>query len=828
MSIRISHPSILSFLEASGSGKVIFDGGRIRGWECSAREDGGAVFLSGAFDQEIYFNQIRMGSDKGAFPTTFRFEISVDGRVWEPIFKETGFIPGSDGASWTFPLIRAKYVKLVAQLEGGADRICVGDFQVMIAGVVRIETSSDLDRLWVKQNLIDGRPDYGWSSALRPRNQEESIEMDLGSINRLTEIRLLSKDDADTFFPSAFRILYSDDHITWHHLIEENGFFAEPGTWYRWRFLPLNIRYLMIQIRENARTREGKYLSQIIEAELYATADPVERQERGLPEPVPHSSVLRSGIVRLAMDGEIKEGAAVQASDRRLRNATTDARGIVELAQDGEEREGVVVQGHDRRLRLASEDMPGIVRLARNREERAGHAVQSNDARLRRATTESEGVVELAEHGEDRGGVVVQGNDPRLKSSTEKAPGIVQLAADGASLPGLVVQSSDARLRRATTEGVGILRFAREGEAAAEAAVQGSDPRLRIATTETHGIVELGRDGEEREGVVVQGHDRRLKPATEDHPGIVRFCPPGATSAQAAVQGSDPRLSDARVPVPHSHEYAAVEHDFASHQGMIRLERNTGKSYEGHVPPPVDHAPVAGVNAGGGSGVSGRGEADGVLGFGHQAGMHGISDRGKGVFGESFSGPGGQFSSARFFDLATGSKPVLDPGLLVHGYSRLIGSVYAGSSMGDSCLAVFLPVQTSDVVLPGDALIASTLAGQVQKCNHRASPRVVGIAVERASVVFNPPAEIFPAAPGEQGVLPEGRVLVAFAGLVQARVCAEAGSIEPGDLLVSSFQPGCLEKVSGRDGGEEPGRIVGRALGAVKKGEALIPVLLGA
>ncbi len=825
MSIRISHPAVYPFLEVRSEGKVQFSDGVLESWEGTT--EGGVVSLTGVFANDIYFNQIRLlpGFDPSTFPSTFRFEISLDGKIWEPILKETGYVVGPVAPQWIFPLIKARYIKLVVTGDQGKKQISTGRLEVLVAGIVDIKTSSELDRLWVKENLIDGRSEYGWSSALRSRNQEESIELDLGSINRVSELRLLSKNDTETFFPTSFRVLYSDDHITWHHLIEENGFFAEPATWYRWRFLPLNIRYLIIQIRENARTQEGKYLSQIVEVELYATADPVERQERGLPEPVPHSSVLRSGIVRLAMDGEVKEGVVVQAHDRRLRPATTDARGIVELAQNGEDREGVVVQGNDRRLKPATEDMPGIVRLARNREERAGHAVQANDDRLKKATVDSEGVVELAEPGEDRGGVVVQGNDPRLRYATEKSPGIVQLAEDGAVEPGRVVQASDPRLRLATTESVGILRFARLGEQADFAAVQASDPRLAEATEERKGIVELARDGEDREGVAVQGHDRRLKPATEDMPGIVRLAPAGSQQSGLVVQASDPRLSDARMPLPHSHDYAALDHDFNSHPGMIHLERSTGKAYEGHVPPPSDHAPVIGVNTGEGAGLAGRGKVEGVVGFGHSQGLRGISDKGFGTVGQSFSGPGGHFSSARSYDIVAATKGEDAAGLYVGGFGRLEGTLYAGASAIGSSLAVSLPLNASDVILPGDAMIASVVEGAVQKCQHRASPRVVGIAVENAAVVLGMPDESFPSL-NEPLQRPEGRVLVAVAGVVLARVSAEGGPVEPGDLLISSFQPGCLEKMSARDGGNEPGRIVARALGSVKKGEALIQVVL--
>ena len=65
---------------------------------------------------------------------------------------------------------------------------------------------------------------------------------------------------------------------------------------------------------------------------------------------------MRPGLVRLAADGETKEGLAVQGNDRRLRDATTEFKGIVELATDGEERELVAVQGNDKRLKHATEN----------------------------------------------------------------------------------------------------------------------------------------------------------------------------------------------------------------------------------------------------------------------------------------------------------------------------------------------------------------------------------------------------------------------------------------------------------------------------------------
>ena len=837
--IRISHPQVYPFQDFAGPGTSNIEDGQLRSWQSEASDLPGLVACKGRFTEEICFNQITLEKHPelpDCFPDNFRFEISQDGQVWEPILRESDFRhQGKEQLSWNFPLITAKYIKFLfirdKQIEDGYVA-AFGAFRVMVSGIVDIQVSGELDRLWVKDNLIDQRKDYGWSSPLRSRKEEEFIRLDLGSVNRVGEIRLLSRDVEDPLFPEGFHISYSEDNITWHHLLEESGFLAEPGQWYRWRFLPLNIRYIQLTISESSRTREGKFLSQIIEVELFASADPVEKQDRSMPaEPIPHASVLRSGIVRLALDGEARDGVVVQGSDRRLRDATTDFKGIVELASDGEDRENIVVQGNDRRLKPASEDLPGIVRLARNGEERALHAVQANDDRLKYASEEKAGLVELAADAEDRVGVAVQGSDSRLKYSTEKNPGIIRLAPAGSNRPSEAVQGSDPRLRDASTETKGIMRFARAGESESETAVQGSDPRLRAATEETPGIVELASDGETRNGVVVQGSDSRLKSATAEDSGIVKLAPEGSSLSGHVVQSTDPRLHDARKPLPHEHEYAPIEHDFSSHSGTIRVESSMGESFASVSPPPVDHAPVQGVNQSSGAGLAGRSQGDGVVGYGELTGMLGLSRQGEGVRGAGGSGPGGRFLSESFYSLVAGGHddrgfPVSDLGLWVRGISRFSGTIYAGKS-GDPLVApvaAFFTIRQNEVLGAGDLLVATNEEGVLARCSEKGSRKAIGIIVEKAAVVLNPPAGYLPEEHSRGGLQkPEGMELVAFSGPVYLRVSAEGGKIEPGDALIASYQPGCCEKASDSDPATA---IVAKALGYHEKGEGRILALL--
>lgn len=840
--VRISHPELLAFVNWSAPGESVESSGRVLAWISDEIETPTLAACTATFAETQSFNSIHIDAHAqfpDFFPSTFRFEISQDGQVWEPILQESDYRLGAGGkAIWNFPLISARHLKFLFLIDrsnkAGRYFAAFGEFRALVSGVVRIDASSELDRLWVKENLIDQRPEYGWSSSLRARREDEYILMDLGAINRVSEIRMLSRNDPETFFPEVFGFAYSEDNIAWHHLLEENGFLSEPGVWYRWRFMPTNMRYVRLDLVEGARTREGKYISQIIEIELFATPDALESPGRSYSEPINHASVLRSGIVRLAVDGEAREGVVVQASDRRLRDASTEARGIVELASDGEDRPGVAVQGSDRRLRYASEDLPGIVRLARDGEVRAGHAVQSNDARLKYASEDAAGLVELAADGENRPGVAVQGSDSRLRLAATRSPGIVRLAEDGSDRPNEAVQGNDHRLRNATIDHRGILRFARPGEDAAEAAVQANDPRLKPATTETRGIVELARDGEDAAGVVVQGDDSRLKPATIERAGIVELAAAGSALAGRVVQADDPRLSDARAPTPHEHEYAAREHDFSSHTGVIRLEAESGEAYAALAKPPAGHAPITGVNRGGGAGLAGVGERDGVVGAGDAAGVIGFSPGGGvGVLGAGRAGPGGWFSSERSYAIVAGGSeesrglPSSVLALLARGLSRFEDTVYLRAGAG--AIGVYFPVDEKDVLSPGDVVVIDGKGERLKKSREYGARSIVGVVTEHAGLVLNPPDGHLPDVDaGERGFYtpgrPRGMELVAVLGVVSVRATAERRPIEAGDLLVASINSGCAEKLD--EAKYKPGMIFARSLGELKKGEGLVSAIL--
>ncbi|MBE7413440.1 MAG: discoidin domain-containing protein [Leptospiraceae bacterium] len=827
-SIRISHSQLQKIQKITAKGKYKLHEGVLESYiEDSENPDNSVVIFN--FSEEVYFNSIQFSiteNDKKYSPHFFRFEISKDGIVWEPIIQEVDFRKNAKSNNiWTFSLVSANYIKFISKLNLSSEekkyKISFSNLKIMISGAVKLTASSENDRLWVKENLIDGRKDYGWSSKEKDSPGEESFTLDLGSVNKINELRLLTRNSTETNFPEHFSLFYSEDDLSWFQLMEEPKFFSEPGMWYRWRFLPVNFRFLKFVSYEELRHNKKQYVSQVVEIELYAAPDFIDLSKKEKAEPLPYASILRSGLVRFATEGEAKSGVAVQASDPRLRDATIEFKGIVELASDGEEKPGVVVQGNDKRLKPATDEFRGLVRFAKNGETRTGTAVQGDDDRLKPATTSDYGIVKLAEDGETRSGVVVQGNDNRLKKATKKNYGLVVLADHEESSPEKVVTSDDPRIKNANTEKTGILRFASNGEDSSFAAVQGNDNRLKKATTESYGIVELASDGEAKPEKVVQGNDRRLKLATTNEPGIVLLSEHGSTTSNKVVIADDPRLCDKREPVPHTHEYSMIGHDFNSHSGLIKLNGKESNQQKSIVSPSINQGVIFGKNESEqGSGIVGVGGEEGVLGFSPHYGVSGYSngkENSAGVLGVSHFSHGAIFISQREYALfANGnglkSKDIQGSGkaILAEGDSLFKGLVQIQTKNGNDCIARYFPIVKGDVIAEGDLLVTSSEEGRLSKSKTAYSTRVIGVAIQSESLVL--------------GEKIENSMAVGMFGVVRLNVDASDGEIVPGDILVSSISPGHAVKADLNK--TKIGMIVGKSLGYCKKGKSTIQAMV--
>ena len=839
--ICVSHPKqipILKFLAIGNTDKSL---DKVLSWHSDELETPLLISCLLDFGSVSYFNSIRMDihSDyTNFFPSRIRFETSLNGDIWEPILHKVGHKTGlHNKLLLNFSLTSSRYLKLVflADKKNNAKKYfaAFGELQVMISGIINVEASSELDRLWIKENIFDNRSEYGWSTLLRSKKEKEYIQLDLGSVNRLCEVHLLSKADQNTFFPTAFQLYYSEDNISWHIILEENAYLAEPSCWYRWRFLTCNARFIRLVILEGSQTYEGKYISQIVEIKLFAIEELVGHYGNSSVS-LPIANTIRSGLVRLAADGETKEGVAVQSNDSRLVDASTEQKGIVELASDGETKEGVAVQSSDRRLEYASEELAGIVRLAREGEIREKHAVQSNDSRLQDATENSEGIVKLASNGESASGLVVQGNDRRLRAATTETLGIVKIAKNFSDNPSEVVQANDSRLLKASTEAYGIMRFSLHGEKAKNKAVQSDDSRLASASTIKEGIVILAKDLERHANKVVQSNDSRLQDATENSKGIVQLSPLGTSLQGKVVQSNDSRLNDARVPLPHKHDYASKSHSFDSHEGTLKIEGSQGNIIKGINKPPNKHAPITGVNKGDGAGILGVGESEGVVGSGMQSGLTGLGiNNGYGVLGVSRNNAAGVFLSEHTYSLIAGgtlkdrdiqSSPL---SFLSKGISRFDDSIYSYSN--SSCIAAYFAIRDNEHITDGDVLTIDENNEKVYRTRGYGNLQVIGVAVSQAALVFNPPQEILPS-PGNIKkdpfvLIPQaGKVLVAISGIVKLKVNAEQNPIRAGDLLVSSLETGLAECLDFKR--HKPGMAFARSLNSIKEGQATIKAIL--
>ncbi len=512
-----------------------------------------------------------------------------------------------------------------------------------------LNASSQFDRLWVVENLIDGRPDYGWASAPGAEN-EEWFQVDLGSAYFLNQVRLKSVQDAENQFPDKFSILVSINQLNWQTVATEDNFFVSSNSWYSWIFNPVRAQFIKVIIENPAKKPKS---FKVLEFDTSAVAEN-KMVDYSKSEAVAYASELMPGAVILSENHGSAPNRAVQASDTRLRPATTESIGLVQLAKDSQASEGLVVQSNDSRLKTANENSAGIVQLAKDGEGRAGAVVQGHDMRLKPASTENAGIARLAKDRETRPESVVQGNDSRLREATVESAGIIKLAKNGEAEANAVVQSDDKRLRSASTTWSGIVQLAELDEEAAMKALQANDPRLKKGSETEYGRVIFARNKEAVSLRAVQADDSRLSPATEDKEGIVRFARSGAKVDNAAVQASDSRLEDAREPLPHEHDYAKPQHDLNSHTGPLNVEINKSvQDLKGFSVPDLNNFSLSSKNnEGWAAGFNG-----GLVSQGNKnSAIKGVASDHNAVQGYSRNQPAGMFISEKDFALILPGK----------------------------------------------------------------------------------------------------------------------------------------------------------------------------
>ncbi|HPS56559.1 MAG TPA: discoidin domain-containing protein [Spirochaetota bacterium] len=573
------HASTSSENDASQAANILSD----KGFWCTKKRSAPikeSVIID--FEKNVPVDYLRLeASSNGTstFPVGFRFEGSSDANEWCILYSESNTSLTSNYHEIFIPLTVLRYLKLVITDPAAVQSSYyaeIGKIDAGLYGLTSVTASSSLEGCGPERMFTGNNSDH-WESEPKTSSARESLIIDLGRIYCINRLLMVAGIDG---FPEQFHVETSIDEDIWITLFQEKNFDGENAKRYFWITDIRPARYVRIESPVR-RLINGSYALKITDIEI--SAAPMNHSHtHNMGDITPHASVFHAGMARLARDGENLPGTVVQASDSRLRDASTVFKGIIQLANNNESTPGLAVQADDSRLQLATETKPGIVKLAHNRETNPGAVVQSNDSRIQHATNENFGIVRICADGEyidhsvvsgndsriqpatteksgicrlslnggTDSGAVVQASDSRLKEASSFNRGIVKIANDGESSDDSVVLASDRRLRDATTRDKGIVELAEDGEELANTAVQGNDKRLKDATTQTKGIVELAEDGEDKTGVAVQGNDKRLKDATTQAKGIVELAEDGENRAGVAVQGNDKRLKDATESAP--------------------------------------------------------------------------------------------------------------------------------------------------------------------------------------------------------------------------------------------------------------------------------------
>ncbi|MCK6478668.1 MAG: hypothetical protein L6R43_00545 [Planctomycetes bacterium] len=139
------------------------------------------------------------------------------------------------------------------------------------------------------------------------------------------------------------------------------------------------------------------------------------------------------------------------------------------------------------------------------------------------------------------------------------------------------------------------------------------------------------------------------------------------------------------------------------------------------------------------------------------------------------------------------------------------GTQNSGADVAESVVAA-----EAAALEPGDVLVIDPKAPRRFARSSAAESRLVaGVYATRPGVLLRKG--------GVTEGIPEDEVPLAVVGIVPTKVCDEGGPIAIGDLLVTASMPGHAKKA-----GEKPmaGTVLGKALGALDKGDGVIEVLL--
>lgn len=277
-----------------------------------------------------------------------------------------------------------------------------------------------------------------------------------------------------------------------------------------------------------------------------------------------------------------------------------------------------------------------------------------------------------------------------------------------------------------------------------------------------------------------------------DNDGVQGFT---ASPARAGVIGINQSSGVGVKGVSEAHDAVQGFAKHPDHVGVLGVNEGSGAGVKGDCPSGdgvqgftqhVDRAGVVGSSAGGGVGVRGQCQGDG-------AGLHGTSTNGIGVVAS-----GGNL--AGLFDGSVEITKVLRVKMdieLTGGDIAEQFTVTGDVDVEPGCV----------VVLAGDDRVRVS----DQPYDRRVAGVVSGAGSYRPGIVLD-----------RQGRA--DRCPLALTGKVWCKVDADGAPVELGDLLTTSATPGHAMRAT--DPARAFGAVIGKALGSLRSGQAMVPVLV--
>jgi hypothetical protein len=223
----------------------------------------------------------------------------------------------------------------------------------------------------------------------------------------------------------------------------------------------------------------------------------------------------------------------------------------------------------------------------------------------------------------------------------------------------------------------------------------------------------------------------------------------------------------------------------------------------------------------------------GVVGSSQNSyGVHGSSESSIGVYGvDGGSDPDDSFAVYAQGDIYTTDDMYVSDHLFVTGYATFFGGK-SGYVVDIAQNDDNVSLQTGDVVVisgAGPAVVGEIPVIQVRRAAVRETSAVAGV-VDRHYVPGKVQAAVDPKGQKkvesytDEAAIASGEYLtVVTLGAYQAiKVDASYGAVVPGDLLVSSPNPGYAMKASN----PQVGSVIGKALAGLPEGAGVIPVLI--